>query len=641
MAKLIVVIVTPTISRQVGGGDLGSPFSRAVNNDEIRIDGGTGWNDGASLSLSGKNRTDANGNILLHTTDGTNTSELLLAPNGTFFYQCNGTYKNVAMQEDVNVLLNGKANSSHTHTKNQITDFPTIPSNTSQLTNDSGYITSSGSCNYANSAGYVQGNNNSANAANALLRSGSGRTDSSPEGDTWIFLDELGGSGAPWGFKHNQAANTIGFYGAGTETSSINLSNGYFSGSCNYANSAGSANDPNAVHKSGDETIDGVKTFNSDVYSTNSQHLWFRHLDGSNNGGMDGCLFLNYTNNAKNVYFNGNSYYINGGYYNGRAENAQYTYWLRTSSHTDHLFHTEWDGSYFWTYVTAGDGGYRPVRVERSNSSGYADSAGNSDTLDGYHEYSFLRNRGAASASGEGTLWAQIGIKEYYNALPDGLNDVYGYGETVSLAGTSCRFDIYCSHNSSNGNGLYYRSGWNDDKKAWRCFIDSANIGSQSVNYATNSGYTNWLRTSSHTDHLFHTEWDGTYFWTYVTASDGGYRAVRVERSNSSGYADSCTEAAYMGQYETITYGVNRLQYFNSPTSTTSGAANIANPYNDWFYHLLMSHGNGQGYYGDLALCFHSNTLAFRRIVAGGDQGWTYLVKNGRTIVSGYEVYVG
>ena len=252
-----------------------------------------------------------------------------------------------------------------------------------------------------------------------------------------------------------------------------------------------------------------------------------------------------------------------------------------------------------------------------------------------------MRNRGATSASGEGTLWAQIGIKEYYNALPDGLNDVYGYGETVSLAGTSCRFDIYCSHNSSNGNGLYYRSGWNDDKKAWRCFIDSANIGSQSVNYATNSGYTNWLRTSSHTDHLFHTEWDGTYFWTYVTASDGGYRAVRVERSNSSGYADSCTEAAYMGQYETITYGVNRLQYFNSPTSTTSGAANIANPYNDWFYHLLMSHGNGQGYYGDLALCFHSNTLAFRRIVAGGDQGWTYLVKNGRTIVSGYEVYVG
>lgn len=29
----------------------------------------------------------------------------------------------------------------HTHTKSQITDFPTIPSNVSQLTNDSGFVT--------------------------------------------------------------------------------------------------------------------------------------------------------------------------------------------------------------------------------------------------------------------------------------------------------------------------------------------------------------------------------------------------------------------------------------------------------------------------------------------------------------------
>ena len=60
-----------------------------------------------------------------------------------------------------------------------------------------------------------------------------------------------------------------------------------------------------------------------------------------------------------------------------------------------------------------------------------------------------------------------------------------------------------------------------------------------SVNYANSAGYANWLRTSSHSDHLFHTEWDGGYFWTYVTAGDGGYRPVRVARSDSSGYADS------------------------------------------------------------------------------------------------------
>lgn len=438
----------------------------------------------------------------------------------------------------VTTALGGKANSSHSHTKSQITDFPTIPSSTSQLTNDSGFLTS-----HQDLSGYVP------KSGGAVLNNTSW---SRNVDDDYLLIS----GGTSW-----------------TNGAHIVL------------------NGKNRASEGGGFVINAK----NDSYQYQLV------------GGVDGSL----TWGGTAISLNGHTH-----------TKSQITDFPTIPSNTSQL---------------TNDSGY----ITSSGSCNYANSAGNSDTLDGYHEYSFLRNRGATSASGEGTLWAQIGIKEYYNALPDGLNDVYGYGETVSLAGTSCRFDIYCSHNSSNGNGLYYRSGWNDDKKAWRCFIDSANIGSQSVNYATNSGYTNWLRTSSHTDHLFHTEWDGTYFWTYVTASDGGYRAVRVERSNSSGYADSCTEAAYMGQYETITYGVNRLQYFNSPTSTTSGAANIANPYNDWFYHLLMSHGNGQGYYGDLALCFHSNTLAFRRIVAGGDQGWTYLVKNGRTIVSGYEVYVG
>ena len=52
---------------------------------------------------------------------------------------------------------------------------------------------------------------------------------------------------------------------------------------------------------------------------------------------------------------------------------------------------------------------------------------------------------------------------------------------------------------------------------------------------ATNATYANWLRTSSHSDHLFHTEWDNAgYFWTYVTAGNGDYRAVRVARSDSA-----------------------------------------------------------------------------------------------------------
>lgn len=39
--------------------------------------------------------------------------------------------------------IDDKANINHIHTKNQITDFPIIPSKTSDLQNDSGFITSS------------------------------------------------------------------------------------------------------------------------------------------------------------------------------------------------------------------------------------------------------------------------------------------------------------------------------------------------------------------------------------------------------------------------------------------------------------------------------------------------------------------
>ena len=45
-------------------------------------------------------------------------------------------------ESEVNTALNGKANSTHTHKKSQITDFPSIPSKTSDLQNDSGFLTS-------------------------------------------------------------------------------------------------------------------------------------------------------------------------------------------------------------------------------------------------------------------------------------------------------------------------------------------------------------------------------------------------------------------------------------------------------------------------------------------------------------------
>lgn len=98
-------------------------------------------------------------------------------------------------------------------------------------------------------------------------------------------------------------------------------------------------------------------------------------------------------------------------------------------------------------------------------------SVANADMLDGYHESAFLRYRGETSTAQESTLWNSLGIKQYINALPDGIGDVYNYGEVISLPGDNVRFDIYVSNVSTadhKKNGIYVRSGWSSNKQPWR-----------------------------------------------------------------------------------------------------------------------------------------------------------------------------
>ena len=132
-------------------------------------------------------------------------------------------------------------------------------------------------------------------------------------------------------------------------------------------------------------------------------------------------------------------------------------------------------------------------------------SVGNADKLDGYHEDSFLRYRDTVSGSGgashSNTLWGQIGIRQYNNALPDEMADnaTYTYGAVISLPGTDSRLDIWYNHQTSaNGNGLRYRTGWNDDKKAWATILDTINFNNYAVKKA-----------SSSTDNAI-VRWDGT-----------------------------------------------------------------------------------------------------------------------------------
>lgn len=109
----------------------------------------------------------------------------------------------------------------------------------------------------------------------------------------------------------------------------------------------------------------------------------------------------------------------------------------------------------------------------------------NADLLDGFHENSFLRHRDTYSIDGYDTLWAQIGIRQYNNAKPDGMaNPIYNYGAVISLPGGNTRLDIWYNHMSSASgsptNGIQYRSGWGTDKGPWRMLLDNVNYASYS-----------------------------------------------------------------------------------------------------------------------------------------------------------------
>ena len=226
---------------------------------------------------------------------------------------------------------------------------------------------------------------------------------------------------------------------------------------------------------------------------------------------------------------------------------------LKTKDGYAKVIGTSYQGSSDYLLLSNGDS-----KAISSLSVSYADNA---DKLDGYHENSFLRYRGDTSTDQEATLWSQIGIKKYTGALPDGLTDVYNYGSVISLPCDSSRFEIYASHQSSSGNGLYYRSGWGSDKKTWLKFIDSSNIGSQSVNYANSAGNADKLD-GIHANGLL-TALSNTNNGISVTVggTTKSVSNISVNYANSAGSANSATQATNLTPE-------NTPHYFRDPNNS-------------------------------------------------------------------------
>lgn len=133
------------------------------------------------------------------------------------------------------------------------------------------------------------------------------------------------------------------------------------------------------------------------------------------------------------------------------------------------------DGTISAIWVDNGDGWLRR-RTLSSFKTQISGTGLNADTLDGQHDTAYLRSRSGTWTNGEASLWSQIGIKQYQDALPDGLTGIYNSGEAISLPSTNMRLDIYAPHTGSNGVGLYYRTGWNDQKYDWVNILDANSI---------------------------------------------------------------------------------------------------------------------------------------------------------------------
>lgn len=100
---------------------------------------------------------------------------------------------------------------------------------------------------------------------------------------------------------------------------------------------------------------------------------------------------------------------------------------------------------------------------------GNADSATNADKVDGVHAGSLFYNKGDWASDN----WATIGTYQVNNNPP--VSDAYGWGQVISSSTTDGRFQLYASHQNSNGR-LRYRTGWDNDKsQPWNTILDSEN----------------------------------------------------------------------------------------------------------------------------------------------------------------------
>jgi len=107
------------------------------------------------------------------------------------------------------------------------------------------------------------------------------------------------------------------------------------------------------------------------------------------------------------------------------------------------------------------------------------------DLLDGYDSSRILKYQSTYSSSTDWNTLAdtsqEVRIDQINNgaAWPNSPGN-YGYGGVASWRLPNHNFQLYASHTAANGDGLRYRTGWNNSWYGWKELWDSGNDGSGS-----------------------------------------------------------------------------------------------------------------------------------------------------------------
>lgn len=235
--------------------------------------------------------------------------------------------------------------------------------------------------------------------------------------------------------------------------------------------------------------------------------------------------------------------YINASFLDNTLSTLANTYYIEFWDSAGGWFNSAWGKVLATTgfvksgssdsYVLLGGGGHK---AESSLSVNYASSAGNADTLNGYH----------ANSAGN-KPWGTIPVVNTSGWMEIGKHLEFHFDNTT---GSDFSTALMCTGNHSNVVNLPSASG-------------TLALTSQiPTSLPANGGTANYINYTS-------------------------------RASKGNGYAQFC-------------------QY--------SGASN--NPHDDWYSHIIMNHPNSAGYYTEIAACFHSDSVYFRKQSNGSTTDW-------------------